>query len=399
MSSSNNRKSISSALLGSAFLMATSAIGPGFITQTTVFTEKLATSFGFVILCSIVLDIVVQLNMWRIISASGVRAQELANRFFRGSGHLLTILIVIGGLAFNVGNVAGAGLGIQVVAGTDLWLGVIISVIISLFVFWYKEAGSAMDLFTKILGFVMIALTGYIAFSSNPPVLEAMQHSILPQVTDTTAIVILVGGTVGGYISFAGAHRLLDAGISGPQNIGAVSRASVKGILLASAMRILLFLAALGIVVSGGILDKGNPAASVFQLAAGELGYRIFGVVLWSASITSVVGSAYTSVSFLRSLHAFFDRNHQVVITCFIIFSAVVFLLVGQPVKVLIVVGAINALILPLALAILLLASRQGNLMRHYHHPIWMFIAGWLVVIVMSIMCFKTITTDLSKLW
>ncbi|HEX9108611.1 MAG TPA: hypothetical protein VF832_15310, partial [Longimicrobiales bacterium] len=55
-----------SALLGAAFLMATSAIGPGFLTQTAVFTAQLAASFGFVILASIVLDIGAQLNIWRI---------------------------------------------------------------------------------------------------------------------------------------------------------------------------------------------------------------------------------------------------------------------------------------------------------------------------------------------
>ena len=45
------------ALLGAAFLMATSAIGPGFLTQTATFTGSLKSSFGFVILVSIILCI------------------------------------------------------------------------------------------------------------------------------------------------------------------------------------------------------------------------------------------------------------------------------------------------------------------------------------------------------
>ena len=40
------------AVAGAAFLMANSSIGPGFLTQTTVFTGQLLTSFGFVILVS-----------------------------------------------------------------------------------------------------------------------------------------------------------------------------------------------------------------------------------------------------------------------------------------------------------------------------------------------------------
>lgn len=57
-----------SLLMGAAFLMATSAIGPGFLTQTATFTNTLAASFGFVILISIILDIFAQTNVWRIIA-------------------------------------------------------------------------------------------------------------------------------------------------------------------------------------------------------------------------------------------------------------------------------------------------------------------------------------------
>ena len=281
--------------------MATSAIGPGFITQTTVFTQQLLTSFGFVILISIILDIAAQLNIWRIIAVAELRAQDISNRLLPGMGYLLAVLIVIGGLAFNIGNIAGAGLGVDVIFGFDNdpqrpVIGAVISTVIALIIFWVKEAGLAMDWFARILGFVMIGLTLYVAISSQPPVLEAVHRTFIPVKTDITAIVTLVGGTVGGYISFAGAHRLLDAGIKGQQVLPQVTRSSVTAILLASVMRILLFLAALGVVMAGGNLLPDNPAASVFQIAAGNAGYRIFGVVLWCGSLVmqiAVAGRAY----------------------------------------------------------------------------------------------------------
>jgi Mn2+/Fe2+ NRAMP family transporter len=71
-----------SAILGAAFLMATSAIGPGFLTQTSLFTEQLLTSFGFVILISILLDIGTQINIWRIVSVSENRGRILLIKFF-----------------------------------------------------------------------------------------------------------------------------------------------------------------------------------------------------------------------------------------------------------------------------------------------------------------------------
>ena len=97
-------------LFGAVFLMATSSIGPAFLTQTTVFTEQFLASFGFAILISIIIDIGAQSNIWRVLSISGKRGQDVANEVFRGLGTFISILIVLGGFAFNIGNVAGAGL-------------------------------------------------------------------------------------------------------------------------------------------------------------------------------------------------------------------------------------------------------------------------------------------------
>lgn len=373
-------------MLGAAFLMATSAIGPGFITQTTVFTNRLLLDFGFVILCSILLDIVTQLNTWRIITVSGLRAQDLANRLLPGAGYFLALLILLGGLAFNIGNVGGAGLGFHVLFGSSVQWGAFISALIAIGIFWIREAGVAMDWFARILGFIMIGLTLYVAIVSHPPAGQALYRSFFPAKIDTTAIVTLVGGTVGGYISFAGAHRLLDAGIKGQEAVAPVTRSGIRAVLLASVMRLLLFAAVLGVVMAGGILSPADPPASVFRIAAGNIGYKIFGMILWSASISSVVGSAYTSVSFLRSFHPWLEKNQRLLITLFILFSTAVFMGVGKPVKVLIVVGALNGLILPVSLTLLLLAVFKKKLVGGYRHPLWLSVAGWIVVVLMSVM-------------
>lgn len=382
---------LSGPLAGAAFLMATSAIGPGFITQTTKFTEQLKGSFGFVILISVLLDLGVQLNIWRLVGVSKMYAQDLANKVIPGAGHFLAVLIFIGGIAFNIGNIAGAGLGLQVLTGCSVATGAIISCVFAAIIFSVKQAGTAMDVFAKALGFVMIGLTLYVAFESNPPMVEAAIKTFAPDQINEVMILTIVGGTVGGYISFAGAHRLLDAGISGKENLKQVSSSSVSAILIASLMRGILFIAALGVVWHGVSLGNQNPAAVVFESAAGRIGYKIFGLVLWSAAITSVVGSAFTSVSFARSSHPAIEKNFRLIIIGFIIFSTIIFLVVGEPVNVLITVGAINGLILPFALGIILSAARKKNIYKDYNHPKWLSVAGWIVVIVMTYMGVKGI--------
>jgi len=383
-------------LMGAAFLMATSAIGPGFITQTTKFTEQLKGSFGFVILVSVLLDIGVQLNIWRLISVSKMYAQDLANHVLPGAGHFLTALILLGGLAFNIGNIAGAGLGFQVLFGWSVQTGAVVSCIIAAIIFLVKEAGKAMDLFAKTLGFVMIGLTLYVAFQADPPLAEAAVKTFFPDHVDELVILTIVGGTVGGYISFAGAHRLLDAGISGKENLLQVSKSSVSAILIASLMRTILFIAALGIVWKGIQLGNENPAAVVFENAAGRIGYKIFGLVLWSAAITSVVGSAFTSVSFAKSIHPSVDKYFRHLIILFIVLSTLIFIIVGEPVKVLVAAGAINGLVLPFALAIILSSAFKNGLLKDYRHPLWLSVIGWIVVVVMAYMGVKGITTWLA---
>ena len=68
------KKSNWGVLIGASFLMATSAIGPGFLTQTAVFTETFKANLGFIILLTIIVDFVAQLNIWRVIGVSGLQS-------------------------------------------------------------------------------------------------------------------------------------------------------------------------------------------------------------------------------------------------------------------------------------------------------------------------------------
>ncbi len=385
-------------LLGAAFLMATSAIGPGFLTQTVVFTAQLGASFGFAILVSVLFDLGAQLNIWRVLVAAREPAQTVANRVLPGLGHAVAVLVALGGLAFNVGNIAGCGLGFDALLGLPVKAGAALSAAIAVWLFLSKEAGRAMDRFAQAMGAVMIVLAGYVAIASHPPLGEAAARTVVPSRLDVLAIVTIVGGTVGGYITFAGGHRLLDAGIAGPGAVGAATRSAGLGIGVATLMRVLLFVAALGVVSQGVSLDPANPPADVFRHAAGQLGYRLFGVVMWAAAITSVVGSAYTSVTFVRTLRSGWARHTTAMIVGFIVLSAAIFLGVGRPVTVLIVVGALNGLILPVSLGAMLVASRRPSLLGGYVHPAALTAAGAVVVAAMAALGGYTLVTEIPLL-
>jgi Mn2+/Fe2+ NRAMP family transporter len=387
------------ALLGAMFLMATSAIGPGFITQTTVFTAQLGAAFAFAILASILIDIAVQMNVWRVIGVSGLRAQELGNKVVPGVGWFLAVLVFIGGVVFNIGNIAGTGLGTNAMLGLDPKIGGAASAVIAILIFLSKKAGMALDRIVVILGAVMILLTIYVAIVAAPPVGEALKNTFLPEQVDFLIITTLVGGTVGGYITYAGAHRMLDSGATGVEHVKEITRSSVLGIIVTGIMRVLLFLAILGVVAGGTALTGDNMAAEAFGAAAGEIGVRVFGIILWAAAVTSVIGAAFTSVSFITSSRTA-ERTRNLVTVGFIAFCATIFLFLGQaPQKLLIFAGAFNGLILPVGFGVLLwVAWRRRDLMHGYAYPKWLLAIGVVTWLLTLFLGWSSIT-GLAKLW
>ena len=387
---SSMKASTRSTLLGAMFLMATSAIGPGFITQTTTFTVQLGAAFAFAIAISIVIDIALQLNVWRVIGVSGRRAQELGNLVLPGLGWLMAALLLVGGLVFNVGNVSGAGLGTDAMFGLNPRIGGAVSAALAIGIFLSKRAGVAIDRIVVVLGALMIAMTAYIAVISGPPVGRALRNVVLPEQVSVLAITTLIGGTIGGYIVYAGAHRLLDSGVSGPEHLQEITRASVTGILITGVMRVVLFLAILGVVAGGAALDPQSQAASAFQQAAGQVGLRAFGVVLWAASITSVIGASYTTVTFITSRTRTSERTRSLLVVAFIAFTTGVYLLIGTaPVTLLVFAGAFNGLLLPVGIGVLLwVAWRRTDLLRGYSYPRWLLGIGglaWLLTVYLAV--------------
>lgn len=377
-----------SAVIGAMFLMATSAIGPGFITQTATYTGSLGAAFACAIVLSILVDVAVQLNVWRVVGVAGRRAQELANEALPGSGHVLAGLVVVGGLIFEIGNVAGSGLGTDSMLGLDPRLGGAISALIAVAIFLSRRAGMALDRVVILLGLVMIVATLVIAITSDPPVGTALTSVVAPDHFDFVAVTTIIGGTVGGYITYAGAHRLLDSGRTGPEHVRDITRSSITGVLITGLMRVLLFLAILGVVDGGAKLAAGNPAGSAFEAAAGQAGLRIFGLILWSAALTSVIGAAYTSVSFITTARTS-ERSRNLLTIAFIVVTAAVYVAIQTtPAKLLIFAGTFNGLILPIGLALLLwVAWRRRDLLGGYRYPTLLLLMGavaWLLTLYLG---------------
>jgi Mn2+/Fe2+ NRAMP family transporter len=77
-----------------------------------------------------------------------------------------------------------------------------------------------------------------------------------------------------------------------------------------------------------------------------------------------------------------FEKKYRLLISVFIVFSTIIYISIGNPVSILVTVGALNGLILPIALAVMLIVIKHKPIIG-YKHSQWLNISGWLVVLVM----------------
>jgi Mn2+/Fe2+ NRAMP family transporter len=378
-----------SVLTGAAFLMAVSAIGPGFLTQTTQFTAQLGASLAFAILVSAVIDIGAQLNTWRVVCVSRRRGHQIAGAVVPGLGWVVTAVIVGGSFVFNLGNFSGCGLGLETLLGMPPAWGMTLSAAMAVGLFLLPRALAAMDAFAKLLGAGMILLMLYVVFVTAPPLADAARQAVWPEKLDVGAIVTLVGGTIGGYIMFSGAHRLLEGGVAGPEHVAQITWASVQGIVIASVTRTVLFLAVLGVVAAGASIGGERPVFDAFRSGAGALGESLAALVFWAAAITSVVGCSYTAMTFVTAGKN--QRAQSLLIAGFVGFSLIATLLLhwtGLPAtRLLIAAGTINGILMPIILGVILWAAYRPSLMGEYRHPWWagaLGAAAWLTSVYLA---------------
>ncbi|EVT97228.1 putative membrane protein, partial [Vibrio parahaemolyticus V-223/04] len=83
---------------------------------------------------------------------------------------------------------------------------------------------------------------------------------------------------------------------------------------------------------------------------AGQLGYFIFGLVLFVASITSVVGNSYMAISLIKTLFPVVARNEKAWCVGFIILTSLGTVTMDMPILLLMLAGLVNSIILPIVL-------------------------------------------------
>ena len=117
----------------------------------------------------------------------------------------------------------------------------------------------------------------------------------------------------------------------------------------------------------------------------------MFGLCLFSAGISSVVGAAFTSVSFLKTLHPFIAKYERQFVIGFIAFSTLTMAILGGAAKLLVIAGAVNGVILPITLSVMLLAAKNKKIVGEYKHPTWLLVLGIIAFVIAAYIGIKAV--------
>ena len=178
--------------------------------------------------------------------------------------------------------------------------------------------------------------------------------------------------------------RLIDAGITGQEHLKDVRRAAIMGMSVDALVRVLLFLAVLGVVSMGFVLDPKDPAGSAFLLGAGEIGHKLFWYRIPSVlPLTSVVGLP-THLSFLKTPFKVVEKNEKLTIGMapIFLFPTCILIFIGKPASLLILAGSVNGLIFAGYIGGYAFATHKSEIVGAYKHNKLLYYTGWIVVLV-----------------
>jgi Mn2+/Fe2+ NRAMP family transporter len=128
---------------------------------------------------------------------------------------------------------------------------------------------------------------------------------------------------------------------------------------------------------------------------------RLFGMIMWAAAVSSVIGASYTSISFVSTFHPVLEKRRGVLVTAFIGVSLAILLVSGQaPTTLLVLAGALNGVILPVGLGIMLwvAARRSQDLLGGYKYPVWLIVIGVAAWALTAFMAYNSLG-GIAALW
>jgi manganese transport protein len=332
----------------------------------------------WVLVFAVVATIVLQEMSARLALASGKGLVESLSALAPPWGNTIAwstgLAAVFGVIAFEAGNLSGAGLGLAAMSSVEpaLWTGAVAIVAAGLLLTGrYRLIEQVLMVCVALMGVVFVVTAVAVA----PDPMRLLRGLFLPRIPADGALTVLalVGTTVVPYNIYLHAsvvrERWSDTDALPAARRDLVLAVSVGGLISAA---IVITAAA---SLPGTVITSGADMAPQLEPLLGHWARLMFGLGLATAGLTSAItaplAAAYIMTGLVRADSRLSGRMSRGVMIG-VVGTGALFALSGvQPVQLIVFAQAANGLILPLiALALLLALNNRARLGEHVNGPI-----------------------------
>lgn len=355
-------------------MVAAAFIGPGTVTTATLAGAGFGTALLWALAFSIGATLVLQEMSARLGVVTGLGLGEAIRRRFSqplaraGAVLLIVSAIAVGNAAFQTGNLLGAGLGLEAVAGGTpqgwaLGIGVLAGLLL-----WsgrYRLVEGVLVVMVALMSLVFLVTAAMVRPSPG----DILSGLLVPRLPDGALLftLALVGTTVVPYNLFLHASAVRER-FQGPEALGAARRDLTLSILVGGAVSMAIVLTAAGTIHGGeGGVESAADMARQLEPLLGPWAGAFFAVGLLAAGMTSSVTAPLAAAwATAGALGWRTDLTAPGVRVVWLVVLGTGMVLAGlgvRPVEAILFAQAANGILLPCVAVFLLLAVNDGRWM------------------------------------
>lgn len=377
--------------IGPGAIITASFIGPGTVTTAT----RAGASFGYALLWAVIFSILTTIILQEMAARLGIISRKGLGEAIRdqfatpiikfGVMWFVMISIGVGCAAYMNGDLTGASIGLSTLTG---WPVKLIGPIVALIILFFGLRGSY-----KLIELMMITLVGIMSFTfiltmivAKPNIGEMFSGALLPSVPTGSALLIiaLIGTTVVPYNLF-----IHSATVQEKWNQPSHLRESRWDIYVSIGIGGLITAAILttsATVIRG--LDVNSVADLSMQLeptlgtwAKAFTAVGIFAAGLSSAAATPL-GAALTISSVMKWEGGMKNPKYKIVFAATVILGVISFLFEFEPMDVILFAQALNGILLPGIVILLLIIMNNKKVLGEHVNTLWKNVVGIIVAFV-----------------
>lgn len=371
--------------IGPGALVAAAFIGPGTVTACTL----AGANFGYALLWALVFATLATIVLQEMSARLGVVAQ-------RGLGETLALVLdrsvwkwplfaligvalYLGNAAYEAGNLSGAALGVQAVAGDRPGVFRLSVAVISVLAAALLLAGTYKQIEKALVGLVAVMAVAFVAtFVMVGPDLFAMGRGMaVPAIPEGSLVTViaLIGTTVVPYNLFLHASAAKTKW-AGEENLAAARTDTALAIGLGGLIAVLIVATAASSMFAAGLQVSGaGDMAAQLEPLFGPFSVYLLGVGLFAAgltsSITAPLATAYAMTEVLGVRGGEKSRVFRLIALSVILVGAGLSLTGVRPITIILSAQFANGLLLPIIASFLLFAMNRKELLGRHAN-------GWL---------------------